>query len=112
MELKKEEELTELTKELLRKTNTIKDNIKKSMIVGEFSMLKGIMIFEVVLKEINPVCINDDEIAKITNYIELYLRKKEEDEKKVNNYLHHGINQCLIMLNLYNKDIKRRSLNK
>ena len=107
-ELKEEEELTEVTKDLIERTNVIKENVKKSMVVGEVNILKGIIIFEVVLKKVNPSIINDNVVSEISNYIVLYLRQKEEKEEKVNNYIHHGVNQCLTMLDLYNKSIKRK----
>ena len=111
-ELKEEEELTEVTKDLIERTNVIKENVKKSMIVGEVNILKGIIIFEVVLKKVNPSIINDNVVSEISNYIALYLRQKEEKEEKVNNYIHHGVNQCLTMLDLYNKSIKRKEYEK
>lgn len=110
-ELKKEE-LTGVTKDLIERANIIKDNVKKSMMVGEVNIIKGIVIFEAMVKEINPSVINDDTVNEINNYVAVYLRKKEEKEQKVNNYIHHGINQCLMMLDLYNKSIKRREYNK
>ena len=102
------EELTEVTNELLNQTNIIKENIKKSMVVGEVNILKGVIIFEVILKEVNPVVINDEEVNRIINIINMYLNTKEEKEQKVNNYVHHGINKCIIMLDMYNKNIKRK----
>lgn len=106
-ELKKEE-LTGVTKDLIERANIIKDSVKKSMMIGEVNIINGIVIFETIVKEINPSVINDDTVNEINNYIALYLRQKEEKEEKVNNYIHHGVNQCLTMLDLYNKSIKRK----
>ena len=102
-----EKELTDVTKELLERTSIIKNSIMKSMIVGECNILKGVIIFEAVLKEINPVVINENEINKIDNTIKIFLIKKEESEQKVNKYIHHGIDRCIIMLDMYYKSIKR-----
>lgn len=109
IEKKKDEELTELTQELLIRTKMIRDSVKKSMVVGEFDILRGIIIFEVVLKELNPSKMDDNEITRITNFINVYLRNKEEREQKVNKYIHHGVSQCLVMLDGYNKAIKRKT---
>ena len=64
-----EKELTQVTNELLERTNILKENGKKSMMVGEVNVLRGIVIFEVILKEINPEVVDEAEVNIIENYV-------------------------------------------
>ena len=96
-------ELTEVTKELMIELDKLKEDIKNSMIRGEVNILKGIIIFEAVLKEINPLSINDEETARIEAIVRNYLRNKEELMQHVNAYVHYGVNRCLLILYSYNK---------
>ena len=102
-----EKELTQVTNELLERTNILKENGKKSMMVGEVNVLRGIVIFEVILKEINPEVVDEAEVNIIENYVNMYINKKEEQTQKVNNYVHYGINLCFLMLENYIKEKKQ-----
>ena len=102
----KEKELTQVTNELLERTNILRENGKKSMMKGEVNVLRGIIIFEVILKEINPEVMDDAEINVVKNYINVYMVKKEEETQQVNNYVHYGLNLCLSMLDNYVKEKK------
>ena len=105
-----EKELTEVTKEIIKRIEVLKDSTKKSMIPGEVNILRGIIIFETFIKEINPDVINDEEINKICNYIDAYMIKKEDLTQSVNHRIHQGITLCHIILDSYNKEIKRKTL--
>ena len=71
----KEKELTQVTNELLERTNILRENGKKSMMKGEVNVLRGIIIFEVILKEINPEVMDDAEINVVKNYINVQSRQ-------------------------------------
>ncbi len=93
-----EKELTQVTNELLERTNMLKENGKKAMMKGEVDILKGITIFEVILKEINPEVIDEAKVKFIENYVNVYMIKKEEQTQTVNNYVHYGIGLCFWVL--------------
>ncbi len=107
-----EKELTEITKELLSRINNLKENTKKSMIVGEVNIIKGIIIFETILKEINPSVLNDEKMNMILKTVYDYITKKEEMTQTVNHRIHEGLALCSIILDSYNKEIKRKTLTK
>ena len=77
-------ELNEVTKELLKRITDLKRNIKESMMHGEVNILKGIVIFEVILKELNPSIIDGESVGKIEEYTRKYLSKKEEEMQQLN----------------------------
>ena len=104
--MKTDLELTNVTNELLERTNILKVNGKKSMMKGEVNVLRGIVIFEVILKEINPEVVDEAEVNVIENYVNIYMTKKEEQTQTVNNYVHYGINLCFSMLENYIKENK------
>ena len=105
-----EKELTEVTKELLNRTNDLKESTKHSMIKGEVNIIRGINIFEIIIKDINPESINEVEINKIHKYVDTYMMQKEELTQSVNNYIHQGITLCYGILHFYFKEIKRKTL--
>ena len=105
-------ELNEVTKELLSRMEILKNDIKNSMIRGEFNIIKGIIIFEAVIKELNPEVINEEEVNKIENFTKRYLIEKEEKMQKVNPYVHYGINRCFMILESYNRLDKEKKKKK
>ena len=98
-----EKELTEVTKELLERIEILRKNLKKSMTRGESSIVKGIIIFEAILKEVNPSVLDESEIVKIEEYTKRYLIEKEERTQHVDSYVHYGVDRCLLILATYNK---------
>ena len=100
----REKELTQVTNELLERTNILKENGKKAMMRGEVNVLRGITIFEIILKGINPEIIDEAELRYIENYVSVYMNVKEEQTQTVNNYVHYGINLCFTMLENYLKE--------
>ena len=105
-----EENLTEITKEILNRTNELKESTKKSMIVGEINIIRGIIVFETIVKKINPSKIDEEEIDKIRQFIDMYMINKEELTQSVNHYMKQGIMLCNLILYSYNKDEKRKIL--
>ncbi len=101
-------ELTELTKSILERIEELKINIKNSMMSGEINILRGIIIFEVILKELNPDVLDDNEITKIEDYVRKYLNKKEYDMQKINSYVHYGVNRCFLVLETFNRDNNKK----
>lgn len=101
------EELSQVTKDILGLTNNLKKRTKESMVVGEKSIIKGITLFEEVIKEINPDVIDDGIISMIISYVSIVLFRKEEKEQRVDNSVHFGIQQCYMVIDMYNKRKKR-----
>ena len=95
-------ELSEVTKELLRRVDELKKNIKESMTYGESKILKGIVIFETVLSELNPSVIDDEQIIVIESCVRRCLSKKEELTQHIDAYVHYGVNRCFLMLESFN----------
>ena len=105
-----EKELTEVTKELLKRTKELKENTKKSMIIGEVNIIRGIIIFETIIKEINPHTLDEEEINIINRFVDTYMLNKEEVTQSVNHRIHQGITLCYLILYSYNKEVKRKVL--
>ena len=96
-------ELTDITSRLLEKIEELKMNIKNSMMHGEVNIIRGIVIFEVILKELNPSVLDEEEINKIEDYVRKYINEKEYDMQKVNSYVHYGVNRCFLVLESFNR---------
>lgn len=95
------EEVKEMTTEtlnLLVLTEELKKDIKNSMMHGEASIIKGITLFEVMVKAINPTKIDDQEIDMIEDSVRRHVRTREEALQKVNPSLHYGVNRCFLIL--------------
>lgn len=103
----KDIKLTLVTSEILERINIMREDIKKSMMVGEGNILRGITIFEEVVKEMNPVDINDDIFFEIEKNVNLVISSREEKYQKVNQHVHFGIDRCYMMLYMYNKMVNR-----
>ena len=101
------EELSQVTMEILALTENLKQKTKESMVLGETSILKGIVLFEEVIKELNPDKIDAGIISMIISYVSIILYKKEEETQHVDSRVHYGIQQCYMMIDLYNKRKKR-----
>ena len=102
---------SEVTIQLLTRIDDLKKSIKNSMTVGEVNILKGILIFETILKEIDPLVLDRNEIDKIEEYTRKYLIKKEDDMQRVNAYVHYGVNRCFLILETFN-NAKEKKLDK
>ncbi len=97
------DELSQVTEEILALIENLKNNTKKSMMIGERSILKGITIFEEVIKKLNPEKIDDGIISMIISYTNIVLFRQEEKEQHIDNQVHYGIQQCYMMLDIYGK---------
>ena len=102
-----QEELTPITCELLDLVDNLKKKTKESMVSGERSILKGIAIFEEVVKEINPAVMDENVMSMIISYTSIVMFKEEEERGHVDSRAHYGINQCYMMMDIYNKRKKR-----
>ena len=101
------EELSQAVEEILALTENLKHKTKESMVVGDTNIIKGITLFEEVIKELNPQYIDDGIISMIISYISIILFKEEEKKQRVDNRVHYGVEQCYVILDLYNKRKKR-----
>ena len=77
------------------------------MIIGERDILKGIAIFEEVIKGLNPDKIDDDTMSIIINCVDIVISGLEEKAQHVNTKVHYGIEQCSLVVDIYNKRKKR-----
>lgn len=99
--------LNDVTIELLNLTNNLKEKTKDAMMVGEGNILRGIIIFEEVLRGLNPDIIDDDVIYMIESCVNIVLFKEEEKRQHINNHVHYGVNSCYAMMHMYNRAKKR-----
>lgn len=101
-------EYTDTTLEILDLTNNLKQKVKNGMMIGERHILRGIIIFEEVIKELNIDIINDDALSMIEACANIVLFKEEERQQHVNNYTHYGISLCNSATSMYLKNKKRK----
>ena len=102
-----QEELNQVASEILALIENLKQKTKESMVIGERSILKGITIFEEVIKELNPDKIDDNVMSMIISYVSILLFKREETTQHVDSKMRHGINECFCVIDFYNKRKKR-----
>ena len=102
-----QEELSQVTIEVLELVDNLKTKTKESMVRGERSILKGITIFEEVVKKLNPSKMNDNVISIIISYVSILVFKQEEEREHIDTGVRYGVNQCYMMLDMYGKAKKR-----
>ncbi len=102
-----QEELNQVTIEMLELVGNLKKQTKKSMVIGEVSIIKGITLFEEVIKELNPSKIDDNVISIIISYVSIILFKQEEKKQHIDIKMRYGIHQCYMLIDIYNKSKKR-----
>ena len=105
--LNNQEEFNQVTIEVLELIDNLKQKTKKSMVIGETSIIKGITIFEEVIKELDPEKIDDSVISMIISYVNIILFKQEEKRQHVDAGVRYGVNQCYMLIDMYNKRKKR-----
>jgi len=105
--LNNQEELNQVTIEILGLIENLKEQTKKSMVIGEVSIIKGITLFEEVIKELNPSKIDDNVISIIVSYVSIILFKQEENKQHIDIKMRYGINQCYMLIDIYHKSKKR-----
>ena len=91
-------EMTTETLNLLIMTEDLKRDIRKSMMRGEESILRGITMFETMVKAMNPEKIDDEQIEFIESNVRRHLRNREETLQKINPSMHYGVNRCFLIL--------------
>ena len=104
-------ELNTITLELLDRTNELKNSIMNSMVIGDSSIIEGIIIFEEVLMMINPTDINEEITQQIQKNIEKELNnmnnniynKNRGNFKLINKYVRNGVEYCYSILYYFEK---------
>ena len=96
-------ELNTITLELLDRTNELKNSIMNSMVIGDSSIIEGIIIFEEVLMMINPTDINEEITQQIQKNIEKELIKNRGNFKLINKYVRNGVEYCYLILYYFEK---------
>lgn len=96
-------ELNTITLELLDRTNELKNSIMNSMVIGDSSIIAGIVIFEEVLMMINPTDINEEITQQIQKNIEKELIKNRGNFKLINKYVRNGVEYCYSILYYFEK---------
>ena len=96
-------ELNTITLELLDRTNELKNSIMNSMVIGDSSIIEGIIIFEEVLMMINPTYINEEITQQIQKNIEKELIKNRGNFKLINKYVRNGVEYCYSILYYFEK---------
>ena len=93
-------ELTEITENLLERTSFIKNSYKKSMTVGKEGIIEGVVIFEEVVKEINPDTCSMAIVEVIENKVMAYLHSRS---RVIDMNIDSGLYVCFMMLETYVK---------
>ena len=96
-------ELNTITLELLDRTNELKNSIMNSMVIGDSSIIAGIVIFEEVLMMINPTDINEEITQQIQKNNEKELIKNRGNFKLINKYVRNGVEYCYSILYYFEK---------
>ena len=96
-------ELNTITLELLDRTNELKNSIMNSMVIGDSSIIEGIIIFEEVLMMINPTDINEEITQQIQKNNEKELIKNRGNFKLINKYVRNGVEYCYSILYYFEK---------
>lgn len=96
-------ELNTITLELLDRTNELKNSIMNQMVIGDSSIIVGIIIFEEVLMMINPTDINEEITQQIQKNIEKELIKNRGNFKLINKYVRNGVEYCYSILYYFEK---------
>ena len=102
-----ENKLSIVTGEMLDRTDYLKKCVKESMSIGYVYIIKGIIIFEEVLKNINPFEMSDNVIDTIQMRINDILEKRE---LIFNHYCLLGIKRCYFIAYDYNLVQKTRKM--
>ena len=105
--LDNQEELNGVTIEVLELIDNLKKKTRESMVIGEASIIRGITLFEEVIKELNPDKIDDNIISMIISYVNIILFKQEEKRQHVDAGVRYGVNECYMLIDMYNKRKKR-----
>ncbi len=108
-EVKKE---TIVTSQLLEETLRLKKNIRENMMSGETDILRGIVFFEEIIKEVNPMFLDIENIDKIKSYAVFLLKEKEEKMQRSSNYVHYGLDRCFLLMDSYSRRAKKHILGK
>ena len=103
-----EKEVSLVTRDILNRISVLKNNTKKSMVIGEDAILNGILIFEEILLSINPDIMNDEIVLKIENTVDAYITRREYDMQYINHHIHYGIAVCYSILEGYNAKINKK----
>ena len=96
-------ELNTITLELLDRTNELKNSIMNQMVIGDSSIIVGIIIFEEVLMMINPTDINEEITQQIQKNNEKELIKNRGNFKLINKYVRNGVEYCYSILYYFEK---------
>lgn len=96
-------ELNTITLELLDRTNELKNSIMNQMVIGDSSIIVGIIIFEEVLMMINPTDINEEITQQIQKNIEKELIKNRGNFKLINKYVRNVVECCYLILYYFEK---------
>lgn len=96
-------ELNTITLELLDRTNELKNSIMNQMVIGDSSIIVGIIIFEEVLMMINPTDISEEITQQIQKNNEKELIKNRGNFKLINKYVRNVVECCYLILYYFEK---------
>ncbi len=96
-------ELNSGASELLAAIDNYRRIIEKGDAFGKPGILRGITIFEGVIRDVNPNVIDEKVETTIQQSVETYLVRKEDNMQHVDTVARRGISTCLIILSNHTK---------
>lgn len=91
-------ELTDFTVMLINRLSKYKDKIKESKVLGNVLVLRGVEIFEEMIKEVNPISMSEDEVELFWQKINSSMLEREYRLQNMNSYIRLGIQDCVVIL--------------
>ena len=107
--MEKEKKYSIVTEELLERIKICINNMTLSFVPHDQEIIAGIKEFEAALKEINPEHVDDNTKNIIEEKTTTLINNKNSDYQYINNYILHGINLGLGILDGYIQSVKKRT---
>ena len=106
-----EKEYSIVTNELLERIKFLRYSVASNYIPGDKEIIRGIDLFETILKEINPEHLDKNMQIYIESIVDKEITKINDQKQSVNHNMNYGIVCCYTILEGYNKT-KQRNLKK
>ncbi|MBQ8219574.1 MAG: hypothetical protein IJZ79_07465 [Bacilli bacterium] len=105
--MEQEVKLSEITLAICSTLDEYESFIKNDMVIGESKIIEGIALVKKMIREINPITIDDDIENKLLFLINNYRILKESKMQVINHYTLYGIDNSCNIISMYLKEQKR-----